>query len=102
MHRAERAVSRTSGPSRLGLVLSGGGAKGAYEVGVVAYLADCGVRVHMLSGASIGSLNAAVVSVSPDLVAAARTLRGLWAAIAARSPLEVDTASIGLELVMAL
>ncbi len=43
-----------------GLVFSGGGAKGAYQIGVWQALKECGIcnRVAGISGASIGSLNA--------------------------------------------
>lgn len=46
----------------VGLVLSGGGAKGAYEVGVWRALAEAGIvrDVAAISGTSIGSLNAAL------------------------------------------
>jgi hypothetical protein len=36
---------------KLGLALSGGGAIGAYEAGVVKALAESGTDVHMVSGA---------------------------------------------------
>ena len=44
---------------RLGVVLSGGGAKGAYEVGVFRVLASCGLtdRICAISGCSIGAYN---------------------------------------------
>ncbi len=47
-------------PLRLGLVLSGGGAKGAYEEGVMQALARLGLAplVEAVSGCSIGALNA--------------------------------------------
>ncbi len=47
---------------KLGLVLSGGGARGAFEAGVVAALEDAGVRPTVLSGTSAGALNAAGVA----------------------------------------
>ena len=46
---------------RIGLVLSGGGGKGAYEAGVLLGLFDCGIRKYCaLSGTSVGALNAAL------------------------------------------
>jgi len=44
----------------VGLVLSGGGAKGAYEVGVWKALTDVGItdRISVISGTSVGALNA--------------------------------------------
>lgn len=43
------------------LVLSGGGGKGAYEIGVILALFDCNIRTFdALSGTSVGGLNAAL------------------------------------------
>jgi NTE family protein len=44
------------------LVLSGGGAKGAFEAGVIAALAEEGVTVDVAAGTSAGALNAATVA----------------------------------------
>lgn len=44
------------------LVLSGGGAKGAFEAGVVAAVEEAGVRPTVLAGTSAGALNAAAVA----------------------------------------
>lgn len=45
--------------NKLGIVLSGGGAKGAYEVGVFRALASCGLaeKICAFSGCSIGAYN---------------------------------------------
>lgn len=43
-----------------GLVLSGGGGKGAYEVGVLKALAEKKVPITAVSGTSVGALNAAL------------------------------------------
>lgn len=52
----------------LGLVLSGGGAKGAYEVGVWQELQAAGLasNVTAISGTSVGALNAALFATRPD------------------------------------
>lgn len=43
----------------IGLVLSGGGGKGAYEVGVILALHDCGITNYAsIAGTSVGGLNA--------------------------------------------
>ena len=44
------------------LVLSGGGAKGAYQIGAWKALNDEGFKFSAVSGASVGSLNAALVA----------------------------------------
>ena len=47
---------------KLGLVLAGGGGKGAYEIGVWQALRDLGLEqsVAAVSGTSVGALNAAL------------------------------------------
>jgi NTE family protein len=44
------------------LVLSGGGAKGAWEAGAAAALIERGVRVSLVAGSSAGALNAAMLA----------------------------------------
>lgn len=44
------------------LILEGGGAKGAYEVGAVRALYDCGYHFDCVLGASIGSFNGALIA----------------------------------------
>ena len=61
-------------PSQTALVLGGGGAKGAYQIGVARALEDIGVRFAHAYGTSIGALNAAMLA-QGDLDAAAQ----LWA-----------------------
>ena len=60
---------RTFGPGDLGLVLAGGGGKGAYQIGVLKVLSDNGVLkdVKAVSGTSIGAINA-VLYAEGDLV----------------------------------
>ena len=43
-----------------GVVFSGGGTKGAYQVGVVKALKELGLNIKAVSGASIGSINGAM------------------------------------------
>jgi NTE family protein len=44
------------------LVLSGGGAKGAYEAGVAAVFVERGLAIRLVAGSSAGALNAAMVA----------------------------------------
>ena len=44
------------------LVLSGGGAKGAYEIGAWKALRELDIRIEAVCGTSVGALNAAVVA----------------------------------------
>lgn len=63
---------------KVGLALSGGGAIGAYEVGVVKALAESGTDVHVVAGASIGALNGAILASSPNLEQAADRMTEIW------------------------
>lgn len=75
------------GRSRIGLVLSGGGAKGAYQAGIIKALAEMDVPLAAISGASIGALNGAVAASSDSLRGASKRLEKLWRAIAEDPPL---------------
>jgi len=61
-------ASAACGPSSLptdtpiALVLSGGGAKGAYEAGVASVLVERGVPIRLVAGSSAGALNAAMIA----------------------------------------
>lgn len=44
-----------------GLVLEGGGAKGAYQIGVWKALREYGVKIKGISGVSVGALNGALI-----------------------------------------
>lgn len=68
--------------TRVGLVLAGGGARGAYQVGVIQYLAESGLSVAAVAGTSIGALNGAVVAAHDSPTAAIVHLRTLWTEVA--------------------
>ena len=44
-----------------GIVLEGGGAKGAYQIGAWKALREAGIRIKGIAGASVGSLNGALI-----------------------------------------
>ncbi len=44
-----------------GIVLEGGGAKGAYQIGVWKALLECGVKIKAVAGVSVGALNGALI-----------------------------------------
>ena len=63
-----RASCRASGvppDAPMALVLSGGGAKGAYEAGVAAALVERGLPIRLVAGSSAGALNAAMIASEP-------------------------------------
>lgn len=65
------------------LVLGGGGAKGAFQVGALDYLVNvCGVRFPLITGVSVGALNGVVLAqTAPDqLPRAIEILKTIWLA----------------------
>ncbi len=63
------------------LILSGAVAKGAFEAGVLAYLAETPLRITRIVSTSAGSLNGAVYAAGirhNAALAAARVLKSLW------------------------
>ncbi len=60
---------------RLGLVLSGGGALGAYQVGVWKALQECNLTPHirLIAGTSIGAINGALIAQG-----ASEQLENMW------------------------
>lgn len=78
---------------KVGLVLSGGGAKGAYQVGVLKSLVEFGIPIHVMAGASIGALNGAVLASAPNLTTGATRLEEIWLELAHDSPLKQQTPS---------
>lgn len=51
----------TSNHEKTALVLSGGGSRGAYEAGVWQALCEMGMEIDIVTGASVGSINGAMV-----------------------------------------
>jgi NTE family protein len=64
----ERVLARTRSDKswarfdRIALVLSGGGALGAYQAGAYAVLENRGVRPNWIAGTAIGAINAAIIA----------------------------------------
>ncbi len=63
---------------QFGLVLTGGGAKGAYQAGALQYLAELGLEPQIIAGTSIGALNGAVLSSYQPFSYAVHRLNELW------------------------
>jgi len=64
-----------------GLALCGGGARGAYQLGVVEYLAKAGCRPSVIAGTSIGALNGSVLAAHDDLGLGVAALSRVWAGL---------------------
>ncbi len=47
--------------SKTGLVLSGGGSRGAYQIGVWQALRELGIQIDLVAGTSVGAINGAII-----------------------------------------
>src|ERR1700755_444773 len=56
------AASKSSLPGQVVLVLQGGGALGAYQVGVYQALHEAGIEPDWVVGTSIGAINASLIA----------------------------------------
>ncbi|BCJ61307.1 patatin-like phospholipase family protein [Micromonospora endophytica] len=72
------------GLPRIGLLLGGGAAKGAYELGAIEALAAQGLSIEAIAGSSIGALNGVVLACAPDLPTGAQRLGDLWTKVSSR------------------
>lgn len=82
-HQFQVQMASSSRPpqfaSRIGVVLSGGGARGAYEAGVLMAFQDARVPTHIITATSVGSINAASYAAhSEGLVGNAEKLVEAW------------------------
>lgn len=68
-----------------GIVLEGGGAKGAYQIGVWKALVEYGVKIKGVAGVSVGALNGALICMG-DLERAAK----IWENICYSQIIDVD------------
>ncbi|MCU1255483.1 MAG: hypothetical protein JWM83_1782 [Candidatus Angelobacter sp.] len=76
--------------SRVGVVLSGGGARGAYEAGVLMAFQDAQVPTHIIAATSVGSINAASFAAHAEgLVGRAEPLVDAW--------MELTPATLGID-----
>ncbi len=68
-----------SATPQVGLVLVGGGAKGAYQAGALKYIAEeTAIEPQIIAGTSIGALNGAVLAADPPFERGVRRLNELW------------------------
>lgn len=63
---------------KFGLVLAGGGAKGAYQAGALQYIKEIKLSPHIIAGTSIGALNGAVLASSPTFSEGVDRVNDLW------------------------
>jgi NTE family protein len=84
-------------PRPLAYVLPGGGALGAYQVGVLDALTAAGLRPDLLIGVSAGALNAALYAWSAD-TDGIRRLERIWSTVRRRDLLRVQPWRLALAL----
>ena len=80
----------TMNNTKLGVVLSGGGAKGAYEVGFLKALTEFNVQPEVIAGTSIGALNGTIYASTKNTKMSATLLEELWDDLASSNVLKVD------------
>ena len=93
-HRAQRALPRRDD---LAIVLDGGGARAAYQVGLLRAIAGRypNLRVPLITGVSAGAINAIFLATRPcALGAAVESLTRLWSQLTVEQVFRVDTASL--------
>lgn len=73
--------------NEVGLVLSGGGAKGAYHLGVLRAMREMDIPVDRVAGTSIGALNGAILASAPTLDVGVTRMEQVWQALAEQSPI---------------
>ncbi|MFG3280424.1 patatin-like phospholipase family protein [Streptomyces sp. NPDC048111] len=77
------AIPGSQGPGpayRCAFVLGGGGALGAYEVGMLRALIEAGIRPDLVVGTSVGAINGAAIAAEPT-ERAVRELADLWGSL---------------------
>lgn len=96
---AARKASRSSGPADLGLVMGGGGARAAYQVGFLRVVAQHfpELRIPYITGVSAGAINAAMLaSHHGTFLQAVQELSHLWADLTIEDVFRVDTRSLAM------
>jgi len=87
----------------LGLVLTAGGARGAYQAGVLKRIGELPALrgkpapFQIITGASAGAINGAMMAaLSGDFREATQTLAALWSQLTVRDVFKADALSLGL------
>lgn len=86
-------------PGKLGLVLAGGGARGALQVGAVRALLEAGIQPDLLVGTSIGAINAAFLGLNGFTLSSIEALEKAWDAAAHADLLPPNLAWIGMRVI---
>ena len=76
-----------------GLVLEGGGAKGAYQIGAWKALKEAGVKINAVAGTSVGALNGALICMDELELA-----QQMWSNLTYSQVMDVDDTKMELML----
>ncbi len=98
MQAADGRDGTADGDRTLGLVLTGGGARGAYQVGVLNWIAKRypKLEIPVLTGVSAGAVNTAYLAAHPgDLRSRVAGLAELWRTLTPEKVFRVDARTIG-------
>jgi len=79
---------------KIGLVLSGGAAKGAYQVGILKAFTEHNIDIQFYSGASIGALNAVICASSSNVMEAYKKLELVWENLGKDSPVKLNNDAV--------
>ncbi len=79
---------------QFGLVLTGGGAKGAYQAGALGYLAEIGIEPHIIAGTSIGAFNGAILASHGSFPVGVRRVNELWEQLGTAPILRPNTGAV--------
>jgi NTE family protein len=90
-------AAQSSSADKVAFVLSGGGNRGALEVGVLIALLEHDIRPRILVGTSVGAINAAAMAINPTLDGA-RWLEKAWRRVTKKDILPDNYMSIAMRL----
>jgi len=101
IERRTADLPRTGNGHRVALVMSGGGARGAYEAGVLRYLLDDlphrlgrPVRFDIVTGTSVGAIHACYVAATIGQPAAGLRLAEIWRSLEVSGVYELGAADL--------
>lgn len=100
--RSEPSPAPPVSPGPLGIVLGGGGARAAYQVGALRFIARRfpHLRIPVVTGVSAGAINTALLaSHHGTLPQAVRELDGLWSKLTVDDVFRTDTRSLAANMV---
>jgi NTE family protein len=80
--------------NKIGLVLAGGGAKGAYQVGALKYLSELGFDPTIIAGTSIGALNGGFLASTQPFSKAVTNLESIWKELGKKDIIKIDKVNL--------